>query len=141
MSLFVIGGFILIHGLLLVESEGRDYEETVVVVSPEDLCDGQQFLLTFLPDLCRSNQVEEEATEEEDGKPPDSIYGSADPVVSRGESRTLKEEVLGEGGAVGTGILQSEVAERAQGGHTDWGDQSYRHREARVLDVTATREG
>ena len=141
MFLIVTGGFILIHGLLLVEGEGGDEEETVVVVSPEDLSDGQQFLLALLPDLGRGEEVEDEAAEEEDREPPDSILGSADPVVSRGESRTLKEQVLGEGGAVGTGILQSEVAEGAEDGHTEGSDQGYRDREARVLDVTATREG
>ena len=35
--------------------------------------------------------------------------------------------MLREGGAVGTGILQSEVTEGTEDGHTDGSDQSYRH--------------
>ena len=141
MSLIVASGLVLLHGLLLVEAEGGDEEETGVVVRPEDLRDGQQFLLTFLPDLGRGEEVEDEAAEEEDGETPDSVLGSVSPVVGRGESRALIEQMLREGGAVGAGVLQSEVTEGAEGGHTDGRDQSYRDREARVLDVTATREG
>ena len=51
--MFVTGGLILVHGFLLVEGEGGHEEETVVVVGPEDLRDGQEFLLALLPDLGR----------------------------------------------------------------------------------------
>ena len=67
--MFVAGGLVLVHGLLLVEGEGGYDEETVVVITPEDLCDGQQFLLALLPDLCSEQEVGDEAAEEEDWKP------------------------------------------------------------------------
>lgn len=135
--IFVTGGFVLIHGFLLVEGEGGDDEETVVVVSPEDLRDGQEFLLTFLPDLSRCQQVEDKATEEQNRQPIESILGCTGPVVGRVEFWTFIEQMLGEGGAVGTGILQSEVAERTENGHTDGSDQSQWDGEPSVLDVAS----
>ena len=80
MFVLVTGWLVLVHGFPLVEREGGDEEETVVVVAPEDLRDGQEFLLAFLPDLGRGQQVEDETAEEENWETPDSAI--VHPVVS-----------------------------------------------------------
>ena len=84
--------------------------------------------------------MEDEAAEEEDREAPDT--SSVHPVVGRGDIGALIEQVLREGGAVGTGVVLdlSEVAEGAEDGDADGRDQRYRDREPRVLDITATRE-
>ena len=72
---------VLVQRPLLVESEGGHDEEAVVVVSGEDLRDGQKLLLTLLPDLQGGQDVEQEAAEEDDGKSPETGRGPTSPVV------------------------------------------------------------
>ena len=91
MFVLVTGWLVLVHGFPLVEREGGDEEETVVVVAPEDLRDGQEFLFAFLPDLGRGQQVEDEAAEEEDWETPDSDI--VHPVVSVSYIRVLHLDV------------------------------------------------
>ena len=72
--------------------------------------------------------MEHEAADEDDRKAPETEGPRAGPVAGGPKvSWTVVEQVLGEGGGVGTGVLQSEVTEGAQHGQTEGSYQSKRN--------------